>query len=165
MDSRMRLATSVDMDAIITLFRDAIADMNDHGIPQWDDIYPTEAILRDDLRQEQLYVLENEAGIVAAVVLNEACDPAYHTIAWQFPGPWVIVHRLCVTPRAQGQGVGRTLMAAVEDWARTRGYSAIRLDAFSLNPHALRMYDRLGYVKRGEAVWRKGMFHLLEKRL
>ena len=164
-ESSMRLATAADMDAVVTLFHDAIMDMNDHNIPQWDDIYPTEAILRDDLQKGQLHVLETEAGVVAAVVLNEICDPAYHVVAWQFPGPWVIVHRLCVTPHAQGQGVGRALMTAVENLARANGYAAIRLDAFSLNPHALRMYDRLGYAKRGEAIWRKGLFFLLEKQL
>ena len=56
-------------------------------------------------------------------------------------------------------------MGAVEAWARERGYRDIRLDAFSLNPQALRMYDRLGYAKRGEAVWRKGLFYLMEKQL
>lgn len=164
-ESKMRLAIPSDMDTVVTLYHDAITDMNTRGIPQWDDIYPTEAILRDDLQKRQLHVLEADSGVVAAVVLNEVCDPAYNAVAWQYPGPWVIVHRLCVTPRVQGQGWGRSLMAAVENWARTNGYTAIRLDAFSLNPHALRMYDRLGYSKRGEAVWRKGLFYLLEKQL
>ena len=65
----------------------------------------------------------------------------------------------------RGGGVGRGLMAAVEAWAKQRGYADIRLDAFSQNPHALRMYAGLGYVKRGEALWRKGLFYLLEKQL
>jgi len=161
----MRLANPADMDAVATLFHDAIDDMNARGIPQWDDIYPTEAILREDLQKGQLYVAETDSRVVAAVVLNEQCDPAYEAAAWETTGPWVIVHRLCVSPHAQGQGVGRGLMEAVEGWAREHGYAAIRLDAFSLNPHALRMYDRLGYAKRGEAVWRKGLFYLLEKQV
>ncbi|MBD5427537.1 MAG: hypothetical protein HDR38_08340 [Treponema sp.] len=43
------------------------------------------------------------------------------------------------------------------------GIHTIRLDAFSENPYALRLYEHMGYVKVGTADWRKGMFYLMEK--
>ena len=43
------------------------------------------------------------------------------------------------------------------------GKRAIRLDAFSKNPFALKMYIALGYTVVGEARWRKGLFYLMEK--
>ena len=159
----MRPAGPTDMQAVYAVYRDAIDDMNARGIPQWDELYPTPAILDDDLAQGQLFVGETDNGVVAAVVLNEVCDPQYRNGQWQGNGPYVIVHRLCVSPAAQGGGVGRGLMTAVEAWAKENGYREIRLDAFSINPQALRMYDRLGYAKRGEANWRKGLFYLMEK--
>jgi predicted GNAT family acetyltransferase len=39
------------------------------------------------------------------------------------------------------------------------------LDAFSLNPFALRLYEKIGYVRVGEANWRKGLFYLYEKKI
>jgi GNAT superfamily N-acetyltransferase len=161
----MRPATSADMPAVYEIYRTAIDHMNRNGIPQWDEIYPSPAILEADLKRGELYVADSQGTVLAAVVMNEQCDPAYDDAAWIYIGPHVIVHRLCVSPAAQGQGVGRRLMSAVEDWARARRYRAIRLDAFSLNPHALRMYTGLGYERRGEANWRKGLFYLLEKRI
>ncbi|MCE5343447.1 MAG: GNAT family N-acetyltransferase [Eubacteriales bacterium] len=163
---RMRSAKLEDMPAVYAIFRDAIERMNQSGIPQWDEIYPTPAILDADLASGKLYVAESDAGMVAAAVaLNEECHPDYQTAAWQGEEPYLIVHRLCVSPAAQCMGVGRAMMLAVEDWARANGYADIRLDAFSQNPYALRMYTRLGYEKRGEAVWRKGLFFLMEKSL
>lgn len=163
---RMRPAEAKDMQTVYAIFHDAIEHMNRTGIPQWDEIYPTAELLDTDLKNEQLYVAETDNGnVAAAVVLNEECHPDYQTADWKGREPHVIVHRLCVSPAAQGGGVGRGLMQAVETWSRERGYADIRLDAFSLNPHALRMYDRLGYVKRGEATWRKGLFYLMEKQL
>lgn len=159
----MRFAQYEDMQTIYAVFRDAINYMDSQGIPQWDELYPTPAILDDDLARGQLYVGESEAGVVGAVVLNEECNPQYANGRWQGDGPFVMVHRLCISPAAQGAGIGRGLMTAVETWAKEHGYAEIRLDAFSLNPQALRMYDRLGYVKRGEATWRKGLFFLMEK--
>jgi len=162
----MRPATEADMQAVYAILSGAIDHMNANGIPQWDERYPTPADADGNLQNGELYVAEAENGaVVATVALNQQCDPEYRTTAWQGGEPWVVVHRLCVAPEAQGQGVGRGLMLAVEDWARANGYADIRLDAFSRNPHALRMYDKLGYVKRGEATWRKGLFYLMEKRL
>ena len=77
--------------------------------------------------------------------------------------PFVIAHRLCVSPSAQGQGVGRGFMQAVEKWAQEHGFRQIRLDSFAPNAQAQRMYQRLGYAIRGEAQWRKGLFYLMEK--
>lgn len=161
----MRLATPADMPAVYALYREAIDHMNAHGIPQWDEVYPAPALLEEDLMRGELYVADAAGGVLAAVVLNEQSDPAYGDAEWLHEGPYTVVHRLCVSPAAQGKGVGRGLMAAVEAWAKARGYRAIRLDAFSLNPHALHMYAGLGYERRGEAHWRKGLFYLLEKKL
>lgn len=161
----LRKATQADLPLVYTLFREAIDDMNACGIAQWDELYPTSAILLADWECGELYVGETDAGVIGAVVLNEQCDPQYANGAWQGNGPYVIVHRLCIAPSAQGAGIGRGLMQSVELWAKEHGYTEIRLDAFSQNPHALRMYDRLGYTKRGEANWRKGLFYLMEKPL
>jgi GNAT superfamily N-acetyltransferase len=162
----MRPATLEDMPAVYALFKGAIDRMNQTGILQWDEIYPAPANLNADLAAGQLYVAEIDGGAVAAAVaLSEDCHPDYQTAAWQGGEPCLIVHRLCVSPDYQGQGIARAVMLWVEKWAKANGYADIRLDAFSQNPYALRMYDRLGYVKRGEALWRKGLFYLMEKPL
>lgn len=40
---------------------------------------------------------------------------------------------------------------------------SIRLDVFTQNPFALRLYEKTGYRKTGTADWRKGKFILMEK--
>ncbi len=42
---------------------------------------------------------------------------------------------------------------------------AIRLDAFTENPNALKLYKNLGYKIVGYADWRKGRFYLCEKNI
>ena len=161
----MRQATKEDMQAVYSLFREATEDMIAKGIDQWDELYPTPAHLDDDLAKGELYVGELEGRVVCAVALNSVCDPQYQNAAWQGSGPFIIAHRLCVSPGAQGQGVGRALMSDVENWAQERGYCQVRLDSFAPNLQAQRMYQRLGYAIRGEAHWRKGLFYLMEKEL
>src|SRR5216683_1705261 len=76
-----------------------------------------------------------------------------------------VAHRLMVNPKQQGKRIGRDLMRFAENWARAKGYSAIRLDAFSANPRALRLYGGLGYRDSGGASFRKGPFRCFEKEL
>jgi GNAT superfamily N-acetyltransferase len=56
------------------------------------------------------------------------------------------IKRMYVVPDARGRGVGRALLAALEDLARDLGYAVVRLDTGAKQPSAQRMYLRAGYV-------------------
>jgi GNAT superfamily N-acetyltransferase len=56
------------------------------------------------------------------------------------------VEVLAVETAAQGQGVGRRLMAAAEAWAKGRGYRRVTLNVFAQNERARQFYERLGYT-------------------
>ena len=45
-----------------------------------------------------------------------------------------------------GSGTGRTLMAAVEEWARERGYRMVTLNVIEENVAARRFYEQLAYA-------------------
>jgi GNAT superfamily N-acetyltransferase len=57
---------------------------------------------------------------------------------------------LIVTERWRGRGVGARLMAVAEAWARKRGATELRLDAWEFAAGPLPFYEALGYqtVKR-----------------
>jgi len=55
------------------------------------------------------------------------------------------IKRMYVAPDARGRGLGRALLAALEDLARDLGYSVARLDTGAEQPRAQRMYERAGY--------------------
>ena len=56
------------------------------------------------------------------------------------------IKRMYVAPAARGRGVGRALLAALEEMARELGYAVARLDTGAKQPRARRMYERAGYV-------------------
>jgi len=56
------------------------------------------------------------------------------------------IKRMYVAPEARGRGLGRALLAALEDPARDLGYAVARLDTGPKQPRAQRMYERAGYV-------------------
>ena len=53
---------------------------------------------------------------------------------------------ICVAASARSQGVGSALIAAIEDEARARGYTQLRLDVVDSNWRAKALYERLGFA-------------------
>jgi ribosomal protein S18 acetylase RimI-like enzyme len=124
--------------------------MREAGSDQWDDLYPAAAMVEQDIRTKSLFVLVDESECIGAVCLNEKQSPEYAALQWRYPGPALVVHRLCVDPAKQGSGAARTLMDFAERFAATNGYPAIRLDTYTGNPRALLLYGRRGYHRAGQ---------------
>lgn len=164
--SALEKATEGDRDAIVALVYAVVDRLNRSGIPQWDAAYPNGTHVDEDLKNGELFVTRAGETIAGIVTLNRESDPAYRNGNWEYGGPdYRVVHRLCVSPAMQGQGVGGRMMRMAEEMLRNDGVKSIRLDAFSKNPHSLRLYRKLGYRVAGEAVWRKGLFYLMEKNI
>jgi GNAT superfamily N-acetyltransferase len=53
---------------------------------------------------------------------------------------------LAVAAGAEGRGVGRALLAAVEEWSRACGHSILALNVFAANHRARTVYERAGYA-------------------
>jgi len=56
------------------------------------------------------------------------------------------VKRMYVVPEARGRGLGRSLLAALEQEARRLGYRRARLDTGPRQPHARALYESAGYT-------------------
>lgn len=57
------------------------------------------------------------------------------------------IGELVVAAEHTGRGIGRALMAAVEDWARECGYTRITLETGALNQGGRAFYSQLGYTE------------------
>ena len=55
-----------------------------------------------------------------------------------------------VAPAVRGRGIGVQLIDAVADWARTSGFSQVMLDVAELNPAAIALYSRVGFIRTGK---------------
>ncbi len=161
-----RKAELSELPEIFEMYREGVRVMIESGIFQWDEVYPSEEVIRRDITDGEMYVTLAENRITSAITLNERHDPEYADGAWQYAHlRHCVVHRLCVIPAAQGKGVAKLTMLYAEELLGREGYDAVWLDTFSENPIALRLYKSIGYQKTGEVTFRKGLFYLFEKKL
>lgn len=61
-----------------------------------------------------------------------------------------------VHPEWCGRGVGSEMLAVVRDWWFAGGMKLLRLDVASANARAVRCYEKVGFVRRGE-FWKEDL--------
>src|ERR1700748_2188275 len=149
-----------DADKAMSLIKEAIVEMESQNIYQWDEFYPDYNTILADIRTEAMFGIYNNLELAAIVILDKNQSPEYSTIKWESDADAsLVMHRLCVRPKFQGQGIAKQLLKFSEQFAINNGCKSIILDAFSGNPSALNMYEKNGYLKKGTVTFRKGDFY------
>ena len=151
----IRKAAWPDLPAVSGLY-EAVHDLEEAGGARigWKrGVYPTAATAEDALRRGDLYVLEDDAGILqGCAIINGRQMPAYAEGNWQYPAEdsrVLVLHTLVIHPRAMHRGYARAFVAAYERMAESMGMQALRMDTNAGNERARRLYASLGYREAG----------------
>ena len=144
-----------EFDRVAAFYRRVCADTPDMArYGRW--IYgkhPTDAMLKDYLKQGALYLLEEGDRIAAAMALTPFQGESYRDLAWSqnlADDEAAVVHILCVSPAYRGRGLGRRMAEESLALARAAGKQAVRLDALADNPPAHRVYLDCGFRPVGK---------------
>jgi GNAT superfamily N-acetyltransferase len=139
------LVRPAGLDDAPALHRFAAALALDHA-PQRE---AHEHSLREALTDERSLVLVAEQGgrLVGSLVAGLLPMPLYGARL-------AFLQELFVDEAARSGGVGRGLMEAFDSWAREHGAAVEALG--TSRPHAMRFYERLGFVTRPTTYyWRR----------
>jgi ribosomal protein S18 acetylase RimI-like enzyme len=159
----IRLAQMEELEALHAIVKDATKQMDEQGIPQWDDVYPDKETVTQDIERREMYVIEQNGRAAGIIVINEEQPPEYAAVPWMYAGRALVVHRLTIAPAHQRSGLATRLMDLAEATAVAQRYDCVRLDAFMQNPAAVSLYEKRGYRKAGIVHLRKGEFYCYEK--
>lgn len=99
-----------ELNEIFKVYEDARAFMAANGNPkQWGiSGYPSDDLLREDVKKQRLYIIKRGGRIAAAFVLFEGEEPTYQLIedgAWPSDKPYLTIHRLGSLSSEHGIGV------------------------------------------------------------
>ena len=133
---RIRLAQAADQDAIVTCVRSAysryLIRMDREPAPMYADYNAL-------IAQEVVYVLESEEGVRGILVMMPQNGSMF-------------VENIAVVPRFQGQGLGKMLMAFVEQQAREVHLREISLYTNEVMTENLAFYQKLGFEEDARHV-------------
>ena len=128
--------------------------------PKWTyKVYPSEDFVREMTEAKCQYICREKGQIVAAFVLNDDPQGAYHKAEWSrqlSEGEYLVCHALAVAPHMQGRGVGKRIVRFCVDFAREQGYKAIRLDVVPTNYPAKKLYEQCGFRYLGDVDLERG---------
>ena len=144
-------ATQHDFSAVCSLYQAVCDAMNAVGNDQWVwGDYPNETFLQESLDAGSLYIAREGDALLAAVTIDLNFDPEYAEVNWLFgtvPGAF---HRLAIAPEHQGKGLGWKIIQAVCEILLGMGCNALRIDTYSNNFSAQKLYEKIGMRKAGE---------------
>ncbi|TSJ47860.1 GNAT family N-acetyltransferase [Fluviicola chungangensis] len=161
----LRKATLSEIPAIWEILQQAIERRKADGSEQWQDGYPNEQTVRNDLANDYGYVLVDEGKIIAYAAIIFDVEPAYTDIEgkWLTNDEYVVIHRVATSNEAIGKGIATQLFKLIEDIALDSKVYSIKVDTNFDNLPMLKILDKLGYTYCGEVFFRGSARKAFEK--
>lgn len=152
----IRLALPEDLDGVEQGYDELLLHEEQNGsTTNWKrGLYPTRAFAENALREGTLYVLRENGGISASMVLNTEQAADYQKIDWKYPAgekEALVIHTLVIPPSQARRGLGQKMVAFALEQARAMGCASFRLDTSARNEPARRLYERCGFRYAGKA--------------
>lgn len=149
-----RNTTDKDRAQVVALYRQAQAYFKEAGIDQWQNGYPNEETLLEDMAGGESYVLVDEETeeVVGTCFVSFRKEPDYDVIyegSWQEPEPYGVVHRVAVSSDRKGQGLAGQMIQHAAAMCRERGIGSMRMDTHEDNRSMQRMFAKNGFIYRG----------------
>lgn len=152
----IRKAIVEDIKPILEITKACAKAMIANGIYQWNAQYPNRAAFENDIKRNELYVLEIDGKVNGTIVISIHMDKEYEPIKWLTKNKKnIYIHRLSIHPKLQGKSYAQRLMTFAEQFAIEHNYSSIRLDTFSQNKRNQKFYELRGYKRLGDIYFPK----------
>jgi len=148
----LRKATFSELPVIWRILQEAIEQRRQDGSDQWQNGYPNEQTVHDDITNGYGYVLVENDVILAYAAIMVGVEPAYNDIrgSWLTNDDYVVVHRVATANHAKGKGVATRLFLAIEDLCAAQNVYSIKVDTNFDNVPMLKILDKLNYTYCGE---------------
>lgn len=165
MQYQFRQATLAEVPQIWNILKHAIQRRKAEGSNQWQDGYPNEEVIHQDLVKGVGYVITFNDAIIAYCAVLKNDEPEYARIVgkWLSTNDFVVFHRVAVAPEFLGKGVAHKMFQFIEDFALQHQIYSIKVDTNFDNHAMLALLKKRNYVYCGEVYFRGSPRQAFEK--
>lgn len=148
----IRLAFPNEVSQVMAVIEGAKEVIAAYGSDQWQDGYPNQELIFEDILRGQGYVALNEMGDIiayaAAVYGNEEAYNAIYEGQWQTKNKeYMTFHRIAVSKDLQNQKIGQTFLQGLIEGIDETDF---RCDTHPENKAMQHLLEKLGYVYCGK---------------
>ena len=151
----LRKAVFSEIPVIWNILQQAIEQRKQDGSTQWQDGYPNEQTVYDDISKGYAYVLAEDKVILAYAAVIFGIDPSYNDIKgrWLTSGDYVVIHRVATLNAVKRKGVATHLFKMIENLCVEQKVYSIKVDTNFDNVPMLKILDKLNYSYCGEVLF------------
>ncbi len=150
----LRPTQECDLPDVLRIIAEAQADFRARGIDQWQNGYPNEQAIRNDIERGESYVVTRGEQVVATAMITFVPDPNYSIV---YGGEWLLkesshyatIHRIAVSIAERGAGIADFIVRKVEQMCRRRGADSLRIDTHRDNRAMQRVAEKNGMTLCG----------------
>lgn len=132
----------------------------------WNDLYPTEDIILNDIKQGNLFGIKDSSGeIIASIAIDD--DKAVENLTcWSNElKPSAELARLVISEKYKNQGLARILIIQMMKMLKTQGFKSVHFLVAVQNKPAIHSYEALCFNKVGETFMFETDYLCYEKEL
>lgn len=147
----LRPSTLLDIPRILEIIDDAKALLKSLGINQWQNGYPNQKQIENDIQNKESFVVVNEVDeIMATIMFTTRKEPTYKKV---IDGNWIIdeskpygvIHRLAMSKDFRGQGIAKFVFDELHDQLKNQGIKSLKIDTHEENMGMQSLIKKMGY--------------------
>ena len=153
-------ATKDDLSRLSEFYKYVIDNTEDMSVYcRWIyGLHPSDDMILEYIEQGCMYYAVEDDGlkIIAAFAVTFNKGEDYHAIKWNIEASddeVAVIHILCTNPDLQGHGYAKSVVEDIINMARLKNLKAVRHDALDTNIPAHKLYESMGFDKRGVQNW------------
>ena len=151
----LRKTTTEDLMQVMEIIHQGKAYLKANGVDQWQNGYPNEQVIREDIENGYGFVLEYQENIVGTIALSFDGEPWYETIRegqWLSNDAFLVIHRMAVSHEMRHTQVATEMLRQAEQLCAKAHIRSIKIDTHADNVVMQRFVKKNGFKYCGVVI-------------
>ena len=155
---KIQLSKEENIPEIMCLIHQAQAYFKREGIDQWQDGYPNEETILQDIHKNSSYILIDENHVIGTMYFAFETEPTYAQIDghWLTNQPYAVIHRIVVDERVKGKSLAKQLLDFAITRCKEQEVCSIRIDTHQDNQSMQKFLKKNGFEFCGNITLESG---------